>query len=60
MATHALSKPGSVSRPFLQDAAFTTNDRLHEAAHELEVVGAPINDRLSPEEREKILPNSVN
>ncbi|EXC28863.1 hypothetical protein L484_004993 [Morus notabilis] len=60
MATRALSKPGSVSRSFLQDATFTTNDRLPEAAYESEAVGAPINDQLSPEEGERILPDSVN
>ena len=50
MAIRALSKPGSTSRPFLRDAT----------VHELEAFGGLINDRLSPEEGEKILPNSVN
>lgn len=50
MAIRALSKPGSTSRPFLRDAT----------VHELEAIGGLINDRLSPEEGERILLDLVN
>lgn len=59
MVIRALSMPRTVLRQFLQEATFTTNDRLHEAADELEVVGAPINDKLSSKEGERILHDSI-